>query len=122
MGNRFLELSEYHVLILGHGILAAITFLLIVPLAIFIARFYYRNGRMALRLHIWCQILTVLLTTVIFILGFMAVGPDRALSNPHHGIGLAIYLLVLIQFIGGWRIHKREQKKTRLWVPLTLMV
>ena len=122
MGNRFSELTEYHVLIRGHGIVAAITFLLIVPSAIFFARFYARNPVWALRLHIWLQILTVLLTTVIFVLGYFAVGPERSLTNPHHGIGLAIYVLVLFQFIFGWWIHHKEKGRGRLFIPLKLMV
>ncbi|KAL1617295.1 hypothetical protein SLS54_007848 [Diplodia seriata] len=64
MGNRFKELAGYKTLIIGHGVVAAITFLAIVPAAIFMARFYHRNPRLALRMHIWLQILTVLLTTV----------------------------------------------------------
>ncbi|KAI9707431.1 MAG: hypothetical protein M1836_000392 [Candelina mexicana] len=121
MGNRFRELPQYHSLIRGHGIIAAITFLLIVPSAILIARFYGRRPRWALRMHIWLQILTVTLTTVVFVLGWFAVGPNRSLSNPHHGIGLAIYVLVLVQAIGGWWVHGREAGKRRWRIPLKLM-
>ena len=122
MGNRFRELPEYHNLIRAHGIIAAITFLFIVPSAIMIVRFYGRNPRMALRYHIWLQIITVLLTTTIFVLGWIAVGPRRSLTNPHHGIGLAIYVLVLFQVIGGWWVHHRERNKKRLYEPLKVMV
>ncbi len=122
MANRFRDLPQYHSLIRGHGVVAAITFLGVVPLAIFIARFYYGNPRLALRLHIWLQILTVALTTVVFVLGFFAVGQPRSLTNPHHGIGVAIYVLVLAQTIGGWWIHKREKGKDRDKIPLKLMV
>lgn len=112
----------YRERILGHGILAAITFLLIVPLAIILARFYHRNPRLALRLHIWLQIMTVLLSTAIFVLGFQAVGIRRSLTNPHHGIGVALYTLVLVQAIGGCIIHRVEKGKERFKVPLKLMV
>ena len=122
MGNRFRALAEYHTLITAHGILAAITFLGIVPAAILIAGFYHRNGRLALRIHISLQVLTVLLTTVIFVLGYFAVGPERSLTNPHHGIGLAIYLLILFQAIGGWIIKKIEKGKMRYHIPIKLMV
>ena len=77
---------------------------------------------MALRYHIWLQIITVLLTTVIFVLGWIAVGPKRSLTNPHHGIGLAIYVLVLFHFIGGWWVHRREKNTKRLYEPLKVMV
>jgi len=122
MGNRFREQPRYHDLIRAHGIIAAITFLGIVPAAIFILRFYGRNPRWALRFHIWLQILTVLLTTAVFVLGWFAVGPGRSLTNPHHGIGLAIYVLVLFQAIGGWWVHKREKMKRRVYEPLKVMV
>lgn len=122
MGNRFRDLPQYHILIRGHGVVAAVTFLLIVPSAIFIIRFRDRDRRRGVTLHIWLQILTVLLTTVIFVLGWFAVGPKRSLSNPHHGIGLAIYVLVLAQAIGGWWIHSRERKKGRIYKSLKVMV
>lgn len=122
MGNRFKDLKQYHTLIRGHGVVAAITFLGIVPAAILIARFYGRNPYWALRLHIWLQVLTLLLSTVVFVLGFMAVGPERSLTNPHHGIGLAIYVLVLWQVINGWWVHKREKNKRRRHFPLKIMV
>lgn len=122
MGNRFRNMSGYRGLIQAHGILAAITFLFVVPAAIFLARFYHRNPRMALRFHIWLQIATVFLSTALFILGFQAVGLKRALTNPHHGIGVALYTLILAQAFGGCVIHRREKGKERYKIPLKLML
>ena len=122
MGNRFAQQPQYHTLIRAHGIIASITFLAIVPAAILIMRFYGPNPRWALRFHIWLQILTLLLTTVIFVLGWLAVGPSRKLTNPHHGIGLAIYVLVIFQFFGGWWVHRKEKGKKRLYEPMKVMV
>ena len=122
MGNRFAGLPQYHVLIRGHGILAAITFLGVVPAAVLIARFYRRNAYWALKLHIYLQIVTLLLSTVVFVLGWFAVGPARSLTNPHHGIGLTIYVLIWVQILGGWWIHGREKGKIRSRLPLKLMV
>lgn len=122
MGNRFRGLPEYQQLITAHGVIAAITFLGVVPAAIIIASFYYPNPKLALRIHISLQILTVLLVTIIFILGWIAVGQERSLSNPHHGIGLAIFVLVLVQAIGGALVHRIEKGKKRYYVPLKLMV
>lgn len=121
MGNRFRELPQYHNLVRGHAVVAAITFLLIVPAAILIMRFHDRGFRSAVRIHVWLQVLTVLLTTVVFALGWFAVGPNRSLSNPHHGIGLAIYVLVLAQVIGGWWIHSQARKR-RIHETLKAMV
>ncbi|CAD0093278.1 unnamed protein product [Aureobasidium vineae] len=122
LASRFSALPQYHRLVIGHGVVAALVFLLIVPSAIFVARFYYRNPRLALRLHIYLQILTVALVTVVLILGWFAVGPERSLSNPHHGIGVALYTLVLIQFFGGALIHRIEKGKSRWKIPLKLML
>lgn len=122
MGNRFFTLTGYHGLVKAHGILAAITFLGLVPAAIMLARFYGRSPFWALRLHIWFQILTFIFTTVLFILGFFAVGPERNLTNPHHGIGLALYVLIIVQFFGGWVVHRKERGKRRLHIPLKLML
>lgn len=113
MGNRFRDLPQYHTLIKGHGILAGITFLGVVPAAILIARFH--RSPWALRYHIYLQVLTVALSTVLFVLGFMAVGPERSLTNPHHGIGVAIYVIIMVQAIGGGLIHKRgERGRTKI--------
>jgi hypothetical protein len=122
MGNRFFTMQGYQSLIKAHGIIAAITFLGIVPTAIFLMRFYGRNPRMALKLHICLQILTLLLSTVIITLGFFAVGPERRLTNPHHGIGLAIYILIWVQFIGGALVHRSEKRKRSLYIPLKAMI
>ncbi|KAL9014809.1 MAG: hypothetical protein Q9173_000563 [Seirophora scorigena] len=111
MGNRFRELNGYHNLILAHGVMAALTFMLFVPSAIMLMRFKrYRPN--AVRFHVWLQIITFLLATAIIILGFVAVGPERSLSNPHHGIGLALYVMIVLQFFGGaWIRHKERRKR-----------
>ncbi|DAA79756.1 TPA_exp: Uncharacterized protein A8136_0529 [Trichophyton benhamiae CBS 112371] len=121
MGNRFKNLPGYHSIIRAHGALAAITFLGLVPISILLARFYSRSPYWAIRLHIWMQILTLFLTTVVFTLGWFAVGPKRSLTNPHHGIGLAIYVMVIAQTFWGWVIHGRVKGKRRLHFSLELM-
>jgi hypothetical protein len=122
MGNRFFTMNGYHSLVEAHGIIAAITFLGIVPAAIILARFLGRSPFWALRMHIWLQITTLILTTVVFILGNFAVGPKRALTNPHHGIGVAIYVLVIVQVFGGALVHRREKGRSRLRMPLKVML
>ena len=121
MGNRFRDVAGYHSIIKAHGVIAAITFLGIVPGAILIARFYSPNPHFARRLHIWMQVLTVLLSTVVFVLGWFAVGRQRSLTNPHHGIGLAIYILIIAQMFWGWFMHKRRGHR-RPHIPLKVMV
>ncbi|KAL2853108.1 hypothetical protein BJX68DRAFT_51318 [Aspergillus pseudodeflectus] len=123
MGNRFRDMPHYHTLIIAHGVIAAIVFLGLVPLSIFLVRYYsLRNPYSAFRYHVWCQVLTLFLSTVIFVLGWFAVGPARSLTNPHHGIGLAIYVMIVFQVFWGWFVHKIERNKKRFHVPLKLVI
>ena len=112
----------YHSSVKAHGVLAAIVFLFLVPAAIMVNRFMTSRPALKIRIHIWAQVLTVLLTTVVFVLGYFQVGPRRSFTNPHHGIGLALYVLILVQFIGGWLNYKRNQKKRPMYAPLRLVV
>ncbi|OQD79359.1 hypothetical protein PENANT_c053G08443 [Penicillium antarcticum] len=122
MGNRFKDMAGYHSIIIAHGVIAAIVFLGIVPISTLIIRYYSRwNPYWAFKLHAWGQVLTLLLSTVVFVLGWFAVGPERSLTNPHHGIGLAIYVLVIFQVLWGWFVHKVESKRQRVHVPLKLV-
>ena len=122
MGNRFASLEEYHVLIQGHGILAAITFLFILPASIMIVRFRDRNPGWGQRLHVYLNILAIFLVTIVFILGWFAVGPSRSLTNPHHGIGLTIYILMLVQLIWGTWVRRRLRRTQPRRVPVKLML
>ena len=115
MANRFSTLTQYQSLILGHGVLAALTYLFLVPIGVMIARFYNRRPGSAVRYHSYLQVLALLLTTVVFILGFFAVGPRRNLTNPHHGIGVAIYVLLILQSVGGRLVkHIAPRRSLRL--------
>ncbi|OTA95107.1 hypothetical protein M434DRAFT_394000 [Hypoxylon sp. CO27-5] len=112
MGNRFATVPQYHQLITGHGVLAVITFLFLVPASVMYARF--RPYGTSIRFHAYLQILAVGLSTVVFVLGWFAVGPNRSLTNPHHGIGLAIYTMILVQLVGGALVHRIRRKSFRL--------
>ncbi|KAH8752593.1 hypothetical protein F5883DRAFT_433150 [Diaporthe sp. PMI_573] len=114
MGNRFSTLAQYHTLIKAHGIIGVIVFLFIVPIAIFYARFYTKRPGYAIRYHAYLHILAVLLTTVVFVLGYFSVGPERSLTNPHHGIGVAIYTLILLQIVGGRLIKNIRGRSLRV--------
>ena len=120
MANRFSSLPQYHTLIRAHAILAAIVFLFLVPTAIIAKRFL--RSRAGLRYHIWLQILTVLLITPAFTIAYFAVGRERSWTNPHHGIGLTLFILVLVQFIWGWWVHSRERRKMALIIPFKNIV
>ncbi|RDA91907.1 hypothetical protein CP533_1301 [Ophiocordyceps camponoti-saundersi (nom. inval.)] len=101
MGNRFASLAQYHRIVLAHAILGALVFILIVPVAIMTARFYARRPGYAVIFHAQMQVLAGLMLLAVFILGYFAVGPSRNLTNPHHGIGVAIFVLFILQLLGG---------------------
>ena len=111
MGARFASMPEYYNRVQAHGILAAIVFLFLIPFSILCKRFYGRDPWLALRIHIWCHVLAIFLATALFILGFMAVGTQRSLTNPHHGIGVALYVMLMVQFVGGSWMRRRERKR-----------
>ncbi|KAH6694055.1 hypothetical protein F5X68DRAFT_48700 [Plectosphaerella plurivora] len=101
MGNRFSTVTEYHNLIRAHAVIGAIVFLGLVPAAVFLARFYTRAPGYARHYHGILNGFVILLLTPVFILGWFAVGPNRSWTNPHHVIGLAVYIMFLLQLIGG---------------------
>lgn len=113
MANRFSTVAQYHTLILGHGILATMVFLFFVPTAVLIARFYTGRPGWAVKVHSMIQTTTALVLTVVFALGWFAVGPRRSWTNPHHAIGLAVYAMFLLQLIGGCLVPKRYGRSFR---------
>ncbi|EAW08399.1 uncharacterized protein ACLA_031320 [Aspergillus clavatus NRRL 1] len=123
MGNRFRDMPHYRTMIIAHGVIATIVFLGLVPISVLLIRYYSRwNPFWAFKLHVWCQVLTLLLSTVVFVLGWFAVGPERSLTNPHHGIGLAIYVIVVFQVLWGYFVHRIESRRKRYRIPLKLVI
>ncbi|PMB66402.1 hypothetical protein BM221_007391 [Beauveria bassiana] len=112
MGNRFSTFVGYHSIILAHAVMAALVFLLIVPFSVMTIRFYDRNPGRAVVYHGQLQVLASLMLLVIFILGFFAVGPSRNLSNPHHGIGVAIFVLFILQLVGGRLVRNISKSRS----------
>ncbi|EHK47586.1 hypothetical protein TRIATDRAFT_52286 [Trichoderma atroviride IMI 206040] len=117
MGNRFSTVHQYHTIILAHGIMAAMVFLFLVPLSVMLARFYTREPAHAMRYHARLGVFSGLLLVAAFILPFFAVGPSRSLSNPHHGIGVAIFVMFVVQLVGG-RLIQHIMKSRSLRVTL----
>ncbi|KAK8855896.1 Cytochrome b561/ferric reductase transmembrane [Apiospora arundinis] len=116
MGNRFSTVPQYHRLILAHGIIAVLVFLFIVPFAVMAARFHRGAPGANIRWHASLNIVAILLVTVVFVTGWFAVGPNRSLTNPHHGIGVAIYTLILAQAIGGRLVRNIRKHSLRLMI------
>ncbi|KAK8034762.1 hypothetical protein PG993_009757 [Apiospora rasikravindrae] len=114
MGNRFSTVKQYHSLILAHGVIAAIVFLFIVPIGVMMARFHRGAPGANIRYHAYLQIFAILLATVVFVTGWFAVGPNRSLTNPHHGIGVAIYTMILVQAVGGRLVRSIRKHSLRL--------
>ncbi|PNH47518.1 hypothetical protein VD0003_g8807 [Verticillium dahliae] len=114
MANRFSTVAEYHSLIMAHAVIGALVFLLFVPAAVFFARFYTRRPGFAIKYHAMLGIFNILLLTVVFVLGWFAVGPNRSWTNPHHAIGLAIYVMFLLQAIGGRLVRHVQGRSIRV--------
>lgn len=106
MGNRFSTLTQYHKIILAHAIMGVMVFLFLIPFSVMTARFYSRRPGWAIKYHAQMNILAGILLLAVFILGFFAVGQERSLTNPHHGIGVAIFVLFVVQIVGGRLIRK----------------
>ncbi|KAF9875551.1 hypothetical protein CkaCkLH20_06932 [Colletotrichum karsti] len=113
MGNRFSTVAQYHTLILAHGVMGAIVFLFIVPISILMARFYTAKPGYAIPYHAQLQILGALMLVAVFTLGWFAVGPERSWTNPHHAIGLAIFIMFLLQIIGGRLVRNIKGRSLR---------
>ncbi|KAF4823981.1 hypothetical protein CGCTS75_v010222 [Colletotrichum tropicale] len=113
MGNRFSTVAQYHTLILAHGVMGAIVFLVIVPFSVLTVRFYTRKPGYAVPYHAQLQILGALLLVAVFTLGWFAVGPERSWTNPHHAIGLAIFIMFLLQIIGGRLVRNIRGRSLR---------
>ncbi|KAG6014170.1 hypothetical protein E4U43_006856 [Claviceps pusilla] len=117
MGNRFATLPQYHRIVLAHGIMAALIFLLFVPVSVMLARFYSREPGYAIVYHAQLHIFSGLMLLAVFILGFFAVGPERNLTNPHHGIGVAIFVLFILQLVGGSLVrHITKLRSLRIMI------
>ncbi|KAM0562467.1 hypothetical protein ACHAPJ_002157 [Fusarium lateritium] len=86
--------------------MGTIIFLFLIPFSVMTARFYSRRPGWAIKYHAQINIFAGLLLIPVFILGYFAVGPERSLTNPHHGIGVAIFTLFLIQLFGGWFVRR----------------
>ncbi|KAL6903077.1 hypothetical protein GGI43DRAFT_332480 [Trichoderma evansii] len=117
MGNRFSTVHQYHTIILAHGIMAAMVFLFLIPFSVMLARFYTREPAHAIRYHARLHVFSGLLLVAAFILPFFAVGPKRSLSNPHHGIGVAIFVMFVVQLLAG-RLIQHIMKSRSLRVTL----
>ncbi|KAI6767282.1 hypothetical protein HG530_005291 [Fusarium avenaceum] len=112
MGNRFSTLTQYHGLIRAHAVMGIIVFLFLIPFSVMTARFYSRRPGYAIKYHAQVNIFAGLLLVAVFTLGYFAVGPERSLSNPHHGIGVAIFALFFIQLFGGWIVRRVTKSRS----------
>lgn len=122
MRNRFRDDTRYNNLITAHGIFAATVFLGLVPVSALLLRFYTLRPWIALRLHIWTQLLIMVLCSACVATGWIATGSKRSLTNPHHGIGLAIYILMYTNLIWGFAVHLRTRGRKFTHIPLSILV
>ncbi|KAK1139958.1 hypothetical protein N8T08_011035 [Aspergillus melleus] len=97
MGNRFREMPQYRTLIIAHGVIATIVFLGLVPMSILTIRYFSRwSPFWAFKLHVWCQVLTLLLSTVVFVLGLTLWGSPKSLFILY---SIAVFALLVAFFV-----------------------
>src|SRR5699024_3761789 len=100
-----------------HGIMAAIVFLLLVPVSVMMARFYSSRPGYAIAYHAQIHNFAGLMVLVVFILRLFDVGPERNLTNPHHGIGVAIFVIFILQLVGGRLVrHITKLRSLRIMI------
>ncbi|KAH7143894.1 hypothetical protein EDB81DRAFT_605487, partial [Dactylonectria macrodidyma] len=117
MGNRFSTVSQYHSLVAAHAVLGALIFLLLIPFSVMTARFYSHRPGFAVKYHAQINILAAIMLLAVFLLGYFAVGPERSLTNPHHGIGVAIFAMFFLQIIGGRLVrHITKSRSLRIMI------
>ncbi|KAK6503539.1 hypothetical protein TWF481_008553 [Arthrobotrys musiformis] len=122
-GARHRGDTNYYKLIVVHAVFMCLAMLLFLPFAIFQARFRaYRNPRRAIRSHIVSNCLTLLFLSIGFACGVSATGKERAWTNPHHIIGLTIYVAVWVQVLLGAIVHHRGKFKVTPHLPLRTML
>lgn len=99
-------------LIIVHAVCAAIVALFTVPPAILSVRILRPTFRLWFPIHMTMQILTVIFLTLTFALGTAAVmlgGNGSQFTGPkadrHHRLGLALYVIVLVQASLGVAAH-----------------
>ncbi|KAL1895560.1 hypothetical protein Cpir12675_003199 [Ceratocystis pirilliformis] len=118
MANRFSTWSEYRRLVVAHAVLAAIVFLFIVPFAIFGTRFF-RSASRGRKWHNQLLIFGSLLLLASFMLGFFAVGPKRSLTNPHHGIGVALFVMYACYILGDRLVENiKTERSVRRYIHM----
>lgn len=92
-------------------------FLFIVPASVMLARFYSKRPGFAIVYHAQLHIFAFVLLFAAFILPFFAVGPKRNLSNPHHGIGVAVFVMFILQIVGGRLVrHITKLRSLRIMI------
>jgi len=100
----------------AHGILAGISWSIFVPFAIMSS--WYRdllNGPIWMKLHLYLNIACAFFTTLSFIIALVAVAKSggQHFNAPHQRLGLAMFILVIVQTANGYfRPPKGASKQT----------
>lgn len=106
--------------LIAHAVMACLAWVFFVPLGAMLLRIPRRgDSRLALRLHVFCQLSSYVLYIVAAGMGIwlaqqISFGQFSAWNDPHTGIGLAILVLAFIQpFLGSahHRIFKKRQQQ-----------
>ncbi|KAL7274245.1 hypothetical protein RUND412_002858 [Rhizina undulata] len=125
MGARHAGDRRYHVLIVVHAVFAALACLLFIPIAIFCARFFMAGPKhqRAVYGHVGLHIASIIALTIAFITGWFAVGAADWGKNPHHLIGLTLYIAIILQaLLGAFVRYRNMQEIFRKRIALHTMI
>ncbi|RUP45253.1 hypothetical protein BC936DRAFT_148405 [Jimgerdemannia flammicorona] len=110
-------LTNTDYMIIAHAVIMFCAWGVLIPLAIFVARFG-RKMEKWVRKHWIIQVVAVVLTIIGVIIGFILTSPDPP-TETHHILGIAIFIAVLFQFFLGWYIHYLHDKERTRSPPRT---
>ncbi|KAF9506810.1 hypothetical protein BS47DRAFT_1352402 [Hydnum rufescens UP504] len=104
---RQIQVPSKH-LIIGHATTISIGFLILLPIGALVARYRTLNP-FWFNIHYFIQTLAALLIIIGFALGVRskkdAYDPGRGNSNIHNGLGIALFVIYIVQFGLGLVIH-----------------
>ncbi|KAI5794332.1 hypothetical protein DFH27DRAFT_130337 [Peziza echinospora] len=114
VGGGSLPLTKADRVLIAHGVLMAIAFLILYPLGSIVIRFIapYLTKPMPLYLHAGIQFVSFILTLVGFILGLQVGDMHHVPESERHKIlGIFVFVFLVIQIPLGW-VHHIMYKKT----------
>jgi len=126
--SRMLNLHDQYAI--AHATFACIAVLFTLPIALLAGRYLRSRGPVWCRIHMIFNSITVFLIVLVFGLGMASVSTqglgtsfEGSNSDLHHQVGLAVFILVLIQAILGFVAHSLHMghMTRKIHIPLGIV-